>query len=97
MFYQKLKSKIIFKCLSFLFLIATSSVNVYAQDPVKKVPVLIYHEIVSSSKEPGETVISKDKFEEQMKYLFDNKYTTLSVDELVDFMKGRSDHQGPLC
>lgn len=87
---QKRESKTIFKCLCFLFLIANYSVYVYAQDPTTKVPILIYHEIVANSKEPGETVIFKDKFEEQMKCLFDNKYTTLSIDELVEFMKGRS-------
>lgn len=50
-----------------------------------KVPVLIYHQISSGT--PGETVVSEQKFSEQMKYLYDNKYNTISIDELVSFMK----------
>jgi hypothetical protein len=52
------------------------------------VPVLIYHEILNTTEEPGETKISLNKFEKQMKYLYDNHYTTISIDELVSFMKG---------
>jgi len=52
------------------------------------VPVLIYHEVLNATEEPGETKISLNKFEEQMKYLYDNHYTTISIDELVSFMKG---------
>ena len=52
------------------------------------IPVLIYHEVLDSLEDPGETRISLDRFREQMKYLHDNGYTTMSIDELVAFMKG---------
>ncbi len=52
------------------------------------VPVLIYHEILNAIEDPGETKLSLNKFEEQMKYLYDNHYTTIRIDELVSFMKG---------
>jgi len=53
-----------------------------------EVPVLIYHRILSNPKEPGETVVSIDRFKEQMQYLKDNGYTTISMAELVSYMKG---------
>ncbi|MBI3358622.1 MAG: polysaccharide deacetylase family protein [Nitrospirae bacterium] len=52
------------------------------------VPILIYHEILNRAEEPGETKISLDRFKEQMKYLYEHHYATISVDELVNFMKG---------
>lgn len=56
----------------------------------ESVPVLIYHEVLKRAHAPGETVISLGKFEEQMKYLKEHGYTTISVEELVGFMKGGS-------
>lgn len=51
----------------------------------KKIPILMYHSI---SYEKGNTArIPKEKFREQMKYLKDNKYTTLTVDELYSYMQ----------
>ncbi|MBU3191719.1 polysaccharide deacetylase family protein [Clostridium bowmanii] len=50
-----------------------------------KIPILMYHSI---SYEKGNTArIPKEKFKEQMKYLKDNKYTTLTVDELYSYMQ----------
>ena len=50
-----------------------------------KIPILMYHSI---SYEKGNTArIPKEKFREQMKYLKDNKYTTLSVDEFYSYMQ----------
>ena len=50
----------------------------YAQ----KIPVLGYHSMCPADAEPsGGTEIKADDFEEQMKYLHDNGYTTLTPDE----------------
>ena len=50
-----------------------------------KIPILMYHSI---SYEKGNTArIPKEKFREQMKYLKDNKYTALTVDELYSYMQ----------
>jgi len=51
------------------------------------IPVLIYHEIGNASKELGETAISLDSFTQQMRYLADRGYTTISVRELVNHMR----------
>lgn len=48
------------------------------------VPVLMYHSI--SNKKGNEIELSKDLFEIQMKFLKDNNYITLSLDELYDFL-----------
>jgi peptidoglycan/xylan/chitin deacetylase (PgdA/CDA1 family) len=53
-----------------------------------QVPVLMYHEIVTDlRKPPGETVITLERFAEQMKFLSEHGYTPISTDELVRFMR----------
>ncbi|MGV8980481.1 polysaccharide deacetylase family protein [Clostridium sp.] len=50
-----------------------------------KIPILMYHSIAYES---GNTArLPKEKFKDQMKYLKDNKYTTLTVDELYSYMQ----------
>ena len=50
-----------------------------------KIPILMYHSI---SYEKGNTVrVPKENFRKQMKYLKENNYTTITVDELYIYMK----------
>lgn len=52
------------------------------------IPVLIYHEIViHSAKEPGETVITLEKFEEQMQYLFSQGYNPITMRDLLLYIE----------
>ncbi|EMO41855.1 polysaccharide deacetylase family protein [Leptospira noguchii] len=54
------------------------------------IPVLIYHEIViHSTKEPGETVITLEKFEEQMQYLFSHGYNPITMKDLLLYIEKR--------
>ncbi|NMM61622.1 polysaccharide deacetylase family protein [Clostridium sp. P21] len=50
----------------------------------KSVPVIMYHSI--DYEEGNELRVPKEKFREQMKYLKDNGYTTLTLEELYNFM-----------
>ncbi|ERI94791.1 polysaccharide deacetylase [Clostridiales bacterium oral taxon 876 str. F0540] len=49
-------------------------------DKIKGIPVLMYHSIDFQPK--NDLKVPKDKFEEQMKYLKENGYTTLTMEEL---------------
>ena len=53
-------------------------------------PILVYHEIRASGDEPadGPTAISLARFESQMRYLHDQGYTTLTMADVVRFLKG---------
>lgn len=49
-----------------------------------KIPILMYHSIIY---EKGNILrVSKENFRKQMKYLKDNNYTTLTLDELYNYM-----------
>lgn len=50
-----------------------------------KIPILMYHSI--SYEKDNILRLPKEKFRKQMKYLKDNNYTTLSLDELYSYMK----------
>lgn len=59
----------------------------------KQVAVLVYHNIVQSEEEKAkdQDTLTNSEFEEQMKYLKDNGYTSISLDELYDWKEGRKD------
>lgn len=58
-----------------------AGVNIKYND--RSLPVLMYHSI--AYEEGNELRIPKENFREQMKYLKDNNYTTLTLDELYSF------------
>lgn len=51
------------------------------------IPVLIYHEIVMDDRPPGETVISLEKFREQMHYLHTHGYKPVTMKDLLQYMR----------
>ena len=60
----------------------------YAQ----KIPILTYHDIVPADSEPGSNLeIKEDDFEEQMKYLHRNGYTTITPDEFYQWHAGKKE------
>jgi peptidoglycan/xylan/chitin deacetylase (PgdA/CDA1 family) len=51
-------------------------------------PILVYHEIRAEGDKPedGLNAISMRRFEEQMRYLSDHGYTTLSLSDVADYL-----------
>lgn len=54
-------------------------------------PILVYHQISRTATQATDapTIISLEHFEQQMRYLRENGYTTLSMNEVDQFLKGR--------
>lgn len=59
----------------------------------KQVAVLVYHNIVQSEEEKKKDpdTLTNIEFEEQIKYLKDNGYASISLDELYDWKEGKKD------
>ena len=56
----------------------------------ERIPILAYHKIVPAGTEfESSLLIAEDTFEEQMKYLHDEGYTTLTPDELCEWYDGK--------
>lgn len=65
-----------------------SDIRTFIKEPLiynnKSIPVLMYHSI--DYEKGNELRLPKDQFKEQMKYLKDNGYTTLTLNELYNFL-----------
>ena len=56
------------------------------------IPILTYHKIVPTGTEFEDgLLIAEDTFDEQMKYLHDNGFTTLTLDEFYDWYTGKTE------
>ncbi len=51
-----------------------------------KVPILMYHSILRSTNTHGNYIISESAFESDLKYLKDNGYTTVVMQDLIDYV-----------
>ena len=67
--------------------------KIVTERSAEKVPVLMYHHILKESEIKAlgtdfdkSCTISVEKFEEQMEYLHNNKYTTLTMKQFEDFV-----------
>ncbi len=56
-----------------------------------KVPILMYHSILKTSKSRGKFIISPSTFEEDLKYIKDNGYTTIVMQDLIDYVYENKD------
>lgn len=54
----------------------------------KAIPVLAYHDVLESPE--ADTDVSIENFEKQIKYLSDNGYKSLSMDEFYEWKKGKN-------
>ena len=68
--------------------------NIYANDRTNKVPILTFHRIVSDRNKKNkyssnQWVASLSSFEKQMRFLYDNDYKTISIQEFDKWYNGR--------
>lgn len=52
-----------------------------------EVPIIMYHSVLKDSKYWGKYVVSPDTFENDLKYLCDNGYTTIVVQDLLNYVE----------
>lgn len=55
-----------------------------ASDDVLYLPIVMYHEVKSSKN--GKDCITPEEFESDLKYLSENGYSTVTMDELIDYV-----------
>lgn len=53
--------------------------------PSIKLPIVMYHQILKDEKTWGKYVISPDDFEKDLVYLLDKGYTTINMQDLINF------------
>lgn len=52
------------------------------------IPIIMYHAVSNAASILGDYVISPEEFEDDLKYLAENKYNTVFVSDLVDYVNG---------
>lgn len=83
--------KYIILCLALFIFVSTITTNKsYGNENyTTKVPVLLYHHLLYDSENKDKknaAIISVEQFSEQMKYLSDNGYTTISMEQMYGFL-----------
>jgi len=75
----------VFSCL--IFVVLTVCSNASFADTTTRIPVLCYHNL---SMKPGSMNMTPQKFESQIKYLKDNGFTIIPLQQAVDYLLGKT-------
>lgn len=67
------------------FIIVLASLNYILSSPLSGIPVLNYHQI--NNEAHNALTLSSEEFDGQMAYLYDAGYTTISPNQLVDYLQ----------
>lgn len=78
-------SVIIFSTLLLTFFSEKKNLAVSAEGDGVKLPIIMYHSLLNDSKLQNEYVISPEIFENDLKYLKNNGYSFLTVDDLIKY------------
>lgn len=68
---------------------ASTDMSSHAKNTVE-LPILMYHHMLKSSKLLGDYTITPTEFESDLKYLKDNGYTTVTVQDLIRYCNGEA-------
>lgn len=88
-----MRKKIIYLVTVFIIIILVFQLFKIYNINQKQVPVLVYHNIVEEDEDKlnDQDALTVKEFAEQLKYLKDNGYTTISLEELYKWKKGEID------
>ncbi len=75
-------------CLVFVCVIAFSALVSFAtENKDEKIPILMYHSVTKDRSQIGQYVVAYSELENDLKYLSDNSYTTISATDLIEHVK----------
>lgn len=67
---------------------AKNSASAADKKTAAELPILMYHSMCKSNGKTGRYIISETDFENDLKYLCDNGYTTVVTEDLTDYVSG---------
>ena len=88
----KISKKFIFSFLILIFGISFFAISSFAGNITEKdddcvhLPIIMYHGISKSPRYQGRYVISPEEFESDLKYIKDNQYNTIFVDDVINYV-----------
>lgn len=89
------KTRLIIFILAVIFvavsMITAQSVSVLSSQNGTKLPIVMYHQLTKNESKAGKYVLTVEQFENDLKYLKENGYETVTVNQLLSFSKGNCD------
>ena len=67
--------------------VSTTSADTPNETDGVHLPIIMYHSILKSGKSLGKYVISEAEFEDDLRYLTQNGYTTVVMQDVIDYVK----------
>jgi len=77
---------IILALMGIFYIIQTHQSSGQAENQTINVPIIMYHKITQVDTMLGDYAITPDEFEEDLEYLKENGYHTITISELIDFI-----------
>lgn len=75
-----------FAVISAVFLLCSLSGAGEVPEDAVKLPIIMYHSVLKDKASLNDYVVSPDLFENDLKYFKDNGYTTVTVNDLIDYV-----------
>jgi len=69
-----------------IFILASLSGASEISENAIKMPIIMYHSVLKDKSSQNDYVISPDLFESDLKYFQENGYTTVTVNDLIDYV-----------
>lgn len=73
--------------ISFVFAMKSEKPNISTSGALTiKLPIVMYHHITDNKEKSGNYTVTADEFENDLKYIKDNGYTPITVNDLINFV-----------
>ena len=77
--------------------ISVATTSTVPEEEHVKVPIVMYHSVLKDSSKDGTYVVSPSEFENDLVYLLENGYTTIFLQDLVDYVyRGNTPPEKPV-
>ena len=74
-----------------VFVMTARTVSVSSVQNGTKLPIVMYHQLTKSESRAGKYVLTVEQFEKDLRFLKENGYETVTVNQLLDFSEGKGD------
>ena len=74
-----------------MFVLTVKTVSVSSVQKGVRLPIVMYHQLTKSESRAGKYVLTVEQFEKDLRFLKENGYETVTVNQLLDFSEGKGD------
>ncbi|MEE1139087.1 MAG: polysaccharide deacetylase family protein [Acutalibacteraceae bacterium] len=76
-------------CVLLLISVGINAVPVLSVQGVKRLPVVMYHQLTTDKSKAGKYVLTVEQFEKDLIYLKENGYSSITLAQLFDYSEGK--------